>query len=210
MIVEVAPVGPLRANCHILVCERKKEAVVVDPGGEAGQILQKLHARDVSVKYVLNTHGHFDHVGANRRVLEATGAVLLIHECDAFFLSETGAACFAFGEKSEPSPTPGGLLANGQKLRFGKYLLEVLHTPGHSPGGCCFHCEEEGVLFTGDTLFNGSIGRWDLPGGCRADLVRSIREKLFALRDATIVYPGHGPSTTIGLEKSTNLCIPRG
>ncbi len=190
------------ANCYILGCEHTKEAAVIDPGEDADRILMTLAESGLKVTYILNTHGHFDHVGANRRIKEVTGAQLGIHPDDEPMLSELSSSARMFGLTSENSPPADISLADGQKLSFGKITLEVIHTPGHSMGGVCFYTD--GVLIVGDTLFAGSIGRTDLPGGHYDTLISSIKNKLLVFDDATVVYPGHGPQTTIGREKSTN------
>ena len=204
MILETLQVGPLQVNCYIVGCEESGEGVVIDAGGDAAKILGRVRELGLSVRYLLNTHGHFDHVGGNRAVREATGAEFLIHERDVYFLSRAADAGRDFGVETENSPEPDRLLEDGLVLPFGRYRLEVIHTPGHSPGGCCLWCAAEGVVFSGDTLFNGSIGRIDLPGGNPSTLARSIRERLYALPDNTRVYPGHGSPTTIGHERVNN------
>ncbi|MCG8472718.1 MAG: MBL fold metallo-hydrolase, partial [Desulfobacterales bacterium] len=158
----------------------------------------------LTVKAILNTHGHFDHVGANKRLKEATGAPIMIHEDDARMLSELSITAMAFGLKAENSPAADRLLKDGDTISFGEITLEVRHTPGHTPGGVTFYCEAEKVAFAGDTLFYGSIGRTDLPGGNYGTLISSIKTQLFSLPDETVVYTGHGPKTTIGTEKQYN------
>jgi glyoxylase-like metal-dependent hydrolase (beta-lactamase superfamily II) len=210
LIIESIPVGPLKANCYLLGCEDTREGVIIDAGGDAERILERVSLHRLTVKHLLNTHGHFDHVGANRAVRDATGGELLIHGKDAFFLPRAAHSGAQWGVQTESSPDPDGLLEDGMTVRFGGCLLQVIHTPGHSPGGCSLYCEREGVVFTGDTLFNGSIGRSDFAGGDHAELIRSIRERLFTLPDATRVYPGHGPATTIGNERLHNPHVTRG
>lgn len=204
MILESLQVGPLKVNCYILGCEASREGVVIDAGGDAEKILAKVGERGLSIRYLLNTHGHFDHVGGNRAVRAATGAEFLIHEWETYFLSRAADSGREFGVETENSPEPDRFLEHGMILEFGGHRLEVIHTPGHSPGGCCLWCEAEGIVFTGDTLFNGSIGRFDLPGGNPSALTSSIRERLYALPDATRVFPGHGSWTTIGHERLHN------
>jgi len=209
VIVECVPAGPLKANCYVLGCERSRAGVVIDPGGDAAEILRAARLHGLTVKLVVNTHGHFDHVGGNRALVEATGARLLAHAGDAFLLAGAAAAAAELGFRSEDSPPPDQPLEDGMIVGCGGYRLRCLHTPGHSPGGCCLHCESEGLVFTGDTLLNGAIGRWDLPGAFHEELIRSIRERLFTLPEATRVHPGHGPATTIGIERQHNLHVPR-
>lgn len=190
------------ANCYILGCENTKEAVVIDPGDDGDQILMALAKSTLKVKYLINTHGHFDHVGANKAMKEATHASIGIHPDDAPMLNELSKSAAMFGMSAENSPAPDILLNQGDQLSFGDITLEVIHTPGHSKGGICLYTK--GHLFAGDTLFKRSIGRTDLPGGDYDTLIASIRTKLFTLPDDTIVYTGHGPETSIGDEKRMN------
>jgi glyoxylase-like metal-dependent hydrolase (beta-lactamase superfamily II) len=173
-------------NCYIVGCKETKEAAVIDPGGDVPRIVTELAKRELTVKYILNTHGHWDHTGGNDELKRITKAPLLIHAADAGGVNER----------------PDGFLEEGKEVRFGTYRLAVLHTPGHSPGGVCLH--SPGVVFSGDTLFAGSIGRTDLPGGSYEDLIDGVRKKLFCMEDDTRVYPGHGPTSTIGQEKRYN------
>ena len=202
MIIEKLEVGPIMANCFIVGCESTKEAVVIDPGDDSDQILMKLAEFGLNVKYLINTHGHFDHVSANKRMKEATGAPIAIHPEDEHMFSELSQSAKMFGLESENSPPADILLNDGDEVKFGEITLKVIHTPGHSKGGICLYTE--GQLFAGDTLFANSIGRTDLPGGDYATLISSIKQKVFAFADDTIVYTGHGPETSIGREKATN------
>ena len=202
LIIKRLEVGPIMANCYILGCEDTKEAVVIDPGEDADRILMTLAESSLKVKYIINTHGHFDHVGANKRMKDATGAELAIHPDDAPMLNELSHSARMFGLTAENSPEADIMLSDGQKLTFGNHTLEVIHTPGHSLGGICLYTD--GILIVGDTLFAGSIGRTDLPGGDYDTLISSIKTRLLNLDDQTVVYPGHGPQTTIGREKSMN------
>ena len=190
------------ANCYILGCEKTHEAVVIDPGEEADRILTTLSDLKLKVKYIINTHRHFDHVGANRKLKDATGAPLLIHANDARMLDHLSEAAASFGLRAENSPVPDQTLEEGDIVSFGEYSVKVIHTPGHSPGGIALHTN--GYLFVGDTLFSGSIGRTDLPGGDFETLKSSIQDKLFPLGDDVRVFTGHGPETTIGQEKRFN------
>lgn len=202
MIIEQLEVGPIMANCYIVGCEETGEAVVIDPGDDTDRILQRLASKKLTVTYLINTHGHFDHVGGNRQMKAATDAPLLIHEGDAPMLNRLASDASMFGLSAENSPAPDRTLADGDTIAFGNHTLTVLHTPGHSPGGIALH--GNGCVFVGDTLFSGSIGRTDLPGGDYDTLIRSVREKLFTLPDDTRVFCGHGPETTIGREKRHN------
>ncbi|MFO8085718.1 MAG: MBL fold metallo-hydrolase [Desulfobacterales bacterium] len=202
MIIEFMPVGPIMANCYIIGCEETKEAVVIDPGEDAEKILRKLDDLELNVKYIINTHGHFDHVGANSKIKEVKGAQLLIHAQDAPMLDQLSQAAASFGLRSENSPPPDKTVDEGDIIKFGNISLKVIHTPGHSPGGISLYTK--GYVFVGDTLFQGSIGRTDLPGGNFNTLKKSIQSKLFTLEDDTRVFTGHGPETTIGREKRYN------
>lgn len=199
-------VGSLSTNCYAVWCEETGEAVVIDPGfdseREAEKVLGIVREKKLRVKLIVNTHGHPDHICGNGVVKDATGAPILIHELDADMLSEAGkqrAALFGFHVLS---PAADGFLTDEGVVRFGGVVLRVLHTPGHSQGSVCLVGED--CVFTGDTLFAGSVGRVDLPGGSGADLMRSLRERLAVLPDGLAVYPGHGPKSTIGIEKRCN------
>lgn len=204
MIFETIVVGALGVNCFILGCDETQEALVVDPGADAERILASVAKTGLRVKTVVNTHGHFDHVGGNRRVLEATGSELLIHESDAPYLQRAVVTAARYGVASEDSPAPSRFLVDGMTISFGKKSLQVLHTPGHTQGGCCLYLASEGMVITGDTLFADSVGRTDLPGGSHEQLMASITGKLLSLPDETRVFPGHGPSSTIGHERRHN------
>ena len=202
MIIKKLEVGPIMANCFILGCEDTRETVVIDPGDDPDRILMILAKEKLTVKYLINTHGHFDHVGANRRMKEVTGAKLAIHPDDVPMLSELSRSAASFGLSAENSPEPDLLLQDKDTVRFGNITLTVIHTPGHSRGGIALYTP--GHLFAGDTLFAGSIGRTDLPGGDYDTLIASIKQKLLVLPDDTVVYTGHGPETTIADEKRMN------
>ena len=203
MIIVALPVGIIQTNCYVVACEETKEGVIIDPGGHPERILAEVDSHSLTVKYVLNTHGHFDHTDANGPIVEATGAPLAIHPEDLPLLEASGGAAW-FGMSAAASPPPDLELHDGDELEFGQHRLSVLHTPGHTPGHVCFHVSDEGVLFDGDVLFYRGIGRTDLPGGNHQQLLDSIARVLFALPDETVVYSGHGPATTIGEEKRLN------
>jgi len=195
-------VGPLMSNCYIIACKQTREAAVIDPGDEADNILIAVSEFKSRLKYILNTHGHFDHVGANARLKQVTGASILIHEEDAPMLNIVSSSAGAWGMSSVDSPPPDQTIKEGDIIEVGQIKLKVIHTPGHSPGGVSFLTDN--IVFVGDTLFAGSIGRTDFPGGNYNTLITSVKNKLFVLDDNVVVYPGHGPETTIGNEKSTN------
>ena len=199
--IRIYTVMPFDENCYI-VSDETGEGVVIDPGGDGEAILAHIRKENIDVKAVLDTHGHCDHIGANDVIRDATGAPLYIHEADAPMLTDMKlnlAAFMGFRAQSRPAEH---LLAEGDVIRFGTSALRVLHTPGHTAGGVCF--VGDGVVFTGDTLFADSVGRTDFPGGSSRTLIKSIKEKLFALADDCKAYPGHGPATNIGWEKQHN------
>lgn len=204
MIFATIAVGPLGTNSYILGCPETGVGVVIDPGSEPERILTEVKRLNLTIKYIINTHGHFDHVGGNRRIVEATGAQLLIHSDDAPMLDRAAKVATMYGTSSENSPQPNAFLEDGQLIAFGKEELKVLHTPGHTPGGCSLYSAKQGVAITGDTLFAESVGRTDFPGSSHAALMAGIKGKLMTLPDTTKVYPGHGPSSTIGHERKHN------
>ena len=207
MIFEILTVGPLAVNCFILGDPSTGDGVVVDPGDEAERILAAVQRLGLTIRDVINTHGHFDHVGGNRQVIAATGARLLIHRNDSPFLGRAVDTASIYGLSTENSPPPDEHLEDGRVIRVGGFPIQVLHTPGHTPGGCCLLLEGQGKIITGDTLFAEGVGRTDFPGSSHEDLIAGIRTKLMTLPDDTVVYPGHGPSTTIGHEKRYNPYI---
>ena len=202
MIIKELVVGPLMANCFICGCSKTKEAVVIDPGGDADTILLSLAESKLKVKYIINTHGHFDHVSANGKMKDATGADILIHPLDASMLEKLSSNAAFFGVSVENSPPCDQTLEEGDTVSFGDITLKVIHTPGHTPGGISLYTN--GIVFVGDTLFAGSIGRTDFPGGDFNTLISSIKTKLFNMEDDIRVFSGHGPETSIGVEKRHN------
>jgi hydroxyacylglutathione hydrolase len=202
LIIKELVVGPLMANCFIFGCEETKEAVVIDPGGDADRILFSLADSKLKVKYIINTHGHFDHVAANGKIKDATGADILIHPLDASMLRSLSTNAAVFGISVENSPPCDQTIEEGDTVSFGKITLKVIHTPGHTPGGISLYTDK--IVFVGDTLFAGSIGRTDFPGGDFNTLISSIRTKLFKMDDDVRVLSGHGPETSIGSEKRFN------
>ncbi|SFR03048.1 MBL fold metallo-hydrolase [Desulfoscipio geothermicus] len=201
MIFTGLEVGPLGTNCYIIGCAETGFGAVIDPGDEDARILEQLQHLKLKCQYIILTHGHVDHIGAVGEVHAATGAAVCIHQADAERLVNPARYSLLPVDSVKPK-TADRLLKDGDKIQVGKTTLEVIHTPGHTPGGVCLKTED--ILFTGDTLFAGSVGRSDLPGGSHNQLINSIKTKLLAFPDATKVYPGHGPASTIGAEKKFN------
>ncbi|MFC2336532.1 MAG: MBL fold metallo-hydrolase [Negativicutes bacterium] len=204
MKIKSLVVGPVAANCYIL-SDATGEGAVIDPGGDAAAILDYIKQEKIKVKVILNTHGHSDHIAANDEVRDATGAPLYIHPADMNMLIDPRANLSVFMGEAVTSRPAEYRLEEGDTVRFGTSELKVLHTPGHSPGGVCLI--GDGVVFSGDTLFAESVGRTDFPGGSTEQLIQEIKEKLMPLPDDTLVYPGHGPATTIGWERQYNPYI---
>jgi glyoxylase-like metal-dependent hydrolase (beta-lactamase superfamily II) len=200
-------VGPLEANCYILWDSSDLSAVVVDPGHDGEVIEKEVKKQGLEVKYIINTHGHFDHIGAAGYLRERLGVKLAIHTKDVPLLEAATVQGSYFNVETPPQRAPEVFLEDGTLIEAGSLSIKVLHTPGHTEGGVCLYVEDEGVLFTGDTLFAGSVGRTDLPGGSFETLMNSIREKILPLGDSVRVFPGHGPETTVGEEKSLNPFI---
>lgn len=202
MIIKQLPTGPLAVNTYIIGDEATKDAAVIDPGGSVPNILKVLEQNGLTCRMIFNTHSHFDHIGGNAELKQATGAELVIHPDEAPFLAGADAAARMFGLHTPPSPQADRTVVEGDVLKIGDLTGKLLGLPGHSP--CGLAVVFDGHAFVGDALFNAGIGRTDFPGGSFEALINAIREKLFALPDDTIVYPGHGPITTIGHEKQTN------
>ena len=202
MILETLTVGQLEVNCYLIGCAETGEGAVVDPGGDAEDILQAIKKLGIKPKYIICTHGHADHIAAVDEIKKATGAKVLIHSADAEMLTDPQKNLSVFmGDNISLQPADK-LLAEGDIIELGTVKLEVLHVPGHTVGGICLKTDQ--TVFSGDTLFAGSVGRSDFPGGNHSQLIKGIKEKLLSLPDETRVYPGHGPDTLIGQEKRHN------
>jgi hydroxyacylglutathione hydrolase len=208
MIVESRAAGPFFKNGFLVGCETSREAALIDPGDEVQELLELAKRAGLAIRHILLTHAHVDHVtgvAAAKRVLDAP---VYLHRDDLFLYERAVESGALFGLEVEPQPPIDIFYAPGQVIGFGEYDVRPHHTPGHCPGGVCLQIGKAGRqgrdLFVGDTLFAGSIGRTDLPGGDYATLIHSIRTVLFAFPDESIVYPGHGPTTTIGRERRTN------
>jgi hydroxyacylglutathione hydrolase len=208
MIIESQAAGPFFKNGFVIGCERTHEAAIIDPGDEVGGLLEFATRGGLEIRHILLTHAHVDHVTGVAAAKRATGAPIYLHRDDQFLYDRAVEMGAMFGLQVEPQPPIDVYYAPDDVIRFGGYQARPYHTPGHCPGGVCLRIgrtDEDGQdLFVGDTLFAGSIGRTDLPGGNYQTLIRSIREVLLPFGDAAIVHPGHGPSTTIGKERRTN------
>lgn len=205
MLIKQMTVGSMAVCCYLVACEETKKGMVIDPGGDHDKILAMIEREGVSLQYIVNTHGHPDHVCANGPVKKATGAAIVMHEDDARFFARPEVENYFSMLGLPPSPPPDKLVKNGDILEVGSLSFQVLHTPGHTPGGICLYSAPH--LFSGDTLFVGAVGRTDFLGGDLKLFMRSIREKLLSLPDDTVVWPGHGyggSRSTIGEEKHSN------
>lgn len=205
LIHETAVVGPLQCNCVLLACDQTMDGILIDPGDEPQKIIAMVEAKGVKVKYLLHTHAHFDHIGATGAVREKLGAQPCLHAEDDNLYRNLALQGKLFGMQFSAAPAIEKYFVDGEELLFGHQTLQVIHTPGHSPGSVCFQIKGgDERVFSGDTLFRQSVGRSDLWGGDGRLLVRSIRERLFTLQDETEVFPGHGPKTSIGFERRNN------
>jgi hydroxyacylglutathione hydrolase len=208
MILEHAAVEPFLKNGFVLGCRETRAGVLVDPGDEVDALIEAVGRANLSIKYILLTHAHLDHVTGVARAKEVFDAPIVLHKDDNVLYEAVVQQGQMFGIRVEPQPPVDLFYDDDRPIRFGRYGVRVLHTPGHCPGGVCLAVSREGeqaaTVFVGDTLFAGSIGRTDLPGGDMGTLLRSIREVLFSFPDETVVWPGHGEATTIGREKRSN------
>jgi hydroxyacylglutathione hydrolase len=214
MIIETQAVGPFMKNGFIVGCETSREAVLIDPGDEVRGLLSFAERNTLSIRYILLTHAHVDHVTGVAAAKRALNVPIYLHADDLFLYERAVESGEMFGLRCEPPPPVDVFYTPGEAIRFGACEARPHHTPGHCPGGVCLQIGSQGEagkdLFVGDTLFAGSIGRTDLPGGDYETLIASIRKVLFAFDDAAIVHPGHGPDTTIGHERRTNPFLLEG
>jgi hydroxyacylglutathione hydrolase len=206
MLLQTIPVGPLQCNCSILGDEASGTAIVVDPGDDAPQIAAALQGQGLTVTHIVHTHAHVDHIGGSAAFKARCGGKAWLHKGDEWLASHLALQCRMIGMPVPETVAVDGWLEEGQRLELGAHRLQVLHTPGHTPGSCSFVVEADGrqLLFAGDTLFAGSIGRTDLWGGDTAQILASLHGKLLALDDDAEVICGHGPGTTIGRERRSN------
>jgi hydroxyacylglutathione hydrolase len=207
VIVETFPVGALACNCTILGDPASGEGIVIDGGDDVPEIAQRLAAHGLRPRYLVHTHAHIDHIGGLGPLRERVGGAGLLHPADLPLYAALAEQARWIGQRTAPQIVPlDGEIVDGEVLWAGSLALRCVHTPGHTPGSSSFVLERDGAttLFTGDTLFRGAVGRWDLGGTSLADIVRSIRTRLLVHDDASVVVPGHGPATTIGQERRSN------
>lgn len=204
MIHEILPVGPLACNCSVIGDEESHEALVIDPGDEVEAVLAIVRRHGLKVKQIIITHAHIDHVGGAMKLKRATGAPILLNQNDYALLQMLEEQAAWVGMASPGPVTVDASLDEAATVRAGKLTASVMHTPGHTQGSVCLYFEPEKKLLAGDTLFAGSIGRTDLPGGSYKKILSSLHQRVLALPDETLVVPGHGPLTTIGRERETN------
>ena len=205
MLIRQMTVGMMGVCCYLVACEETREAMLIDAGGDEDRVLALCEKEGVSLQYIVGTHGHPDHVCGNARIKEATGARIVLHEADAAFFGRPEVVQYFSMLGLAPSPPADLTVTDGDRLTVGTLSLEVIHTPGHTPGGICLYAAPN--LFSGDTLFVGGIGRSDFPGGDGRQLLAAIRDRLFALPPETVVWPGHGyggSRSTIAEERETN------
>jgi len=202
MILKTLTVGELETNCYILGDEGTRQGIIIDPGGEFTLIEKNLMELNLKIKYIVLTHGHSDHMGALTELRKRTGAQILIHQEDAEMLVEPEKNLSILSSKPVSAPDADRLLKHKDKIKIGKIELEVLQTPGHTRGSISLLTDK--IIFTGDLIFYGSVGRTDLPGGSYQKLLRSIQDIILKFEDDTIIYPGHGPATTVGEERRNN------
>ncbi len=204
MIHRVFPVGPLQCNCSIIGDEQTREAMVIDPGDQIEDILKILKSENLTLKQIVVTHAHIDHVGGAMKLKAATGAPILMNQKDEALLKMLDVQASWIGMKTPGAVQVDEAVSEGRILQVGNLSSTVIHTPGHTEGSICLYFPEQKTLIAGDTLFAGSIGRTDLPGGSFEKIIRSLHNQLLQLPDETHVIPGHGPMTTIGQERESN------
>lgn len=202
MKLKIMAVGPLEENCYIVYDETTRQAAIIDPGDEAERIAAFIDKENLAPQFIVNTHGHWDHVGAVAALQAQYGVPFYLHPHDVEWLREPLASLF--GQNGAQGIDGAKPLAEGETIACGGVTLQVIHTPGHTRGGCVLWCKDADVAFTGDTLFKGTVGRTDFPGGSYEAILASVQEKLAPLADSTVVYPGHGPKSTMAWERAHN------
>lgn len=206
LLRETFPVGPFQCNCTVLACGDTKDAIIIDPGGDAKRIGEIVEHYDLTIKAIIHTHAHLDHINATRDVKQEHGGDICLHEDDLFLYDGIRMQAAMFGWQVQDTLPVDRYINHGDRIQMGKKSALVIHTPGHTPGSVCFEVEHEGksIVFAGDTLFRRSIGRTDLPGGNARQILQSIRDRLYSLQPDALVVPGHGPNTTIAEEQRQN------
>ena len=206
MLIKQMELGTDKVFCYILACEETRESVIIDPCGDENELLAVVHALGLNPLFIINTHCHPDHTCGNKIIRDETGASIVRHEADELLLHDPEAGEYFSRQGFPPSPPADMLVKDGDRLTFGRYTLQIIHTPGHSPGSICIYVDNN--LFTGDSLFVGAAGRVDVPGGDFNTLIASLTEKIAVLPDTTIIWPGHdygdSKTTTVGREKREN------
>lgn len=209
MIHEILPVGPLQCNCSVIGDDASREAIVIDPGDDVADVLAIIQKHNLKVQQIIITHAHIDHVGGAKKLQTATGAAILLNQNDYALLKMLDVQAAWLGMAPPGKVEIDESVGQADKIRVGSLSADVLHTPGHTEGSVCLYFPMEKKLIAGDTLFAGSIGRTDLPGGSFEKIIESLHEKVLALPDDTIVIPGHGELTTIGKERESNPFLTR-
>ena len=204
MFMETFPVGCLACNCTILGCQETGEAIIIDPGDEGPKIMKIIEEQGLRVKYLVHTHAHFDHIGAAGELKQSGHGKILLHKGDDFLYDDLEGQGRMFGIKVPPKDSVDHSIEHKEQLEFGKHHLDIIHTPGHTPGSCSFLLKEQNILFTGDTLFRDSVGRTDFPGGDHHQLLDSIKNRLIKPGEDYQLIPGHGPSSNMAREVKSN------
>lgn len=206
LLRETFPVGSFQCNCTVLACEQTKEAVIIDPGGDADRIREIAEHHDLTVKAIIHTHAHLDHIYGTRDVKENHGGEVCLHKDDLSLYQGIKVQAAMFGWEARDITPVDRFIDHGDNIEFGQHQAKVIHTPGHTPGSVCFELQVDGktIVFAGDTLFRRGVGRTDLPGGNTRQLLQSIRTRLYQLDPEALVIPGHGPNTTIAEEARQN------
>jgi glyoxylase-like metal-dependent hydrolase (beta-lactamase superfamily II) len=205
--IVAVPVTPLEQNCYLVYRPKTQDTVVIDPGGDVARIIEALSSRSLVCRQIWLTHSHFDHCGGVAALKNTTGAALIAHSADAEFRAQVTEICRMFGVAPgdmQACPEPDHPVCGGETLILGDCEFKALYTPGHARSHLCFSCENAGIVFTGDLLFAGSVGRTDLPGGSHKLLMKSIKDEILTLAPGTRIFPGHGPSSTVASEMASN------